>query len=114
GDRPRSRSGSGSGRLNHGRPAPRASRTGEGMNQRVRELLEGFPIVVPNPVAWADMDVFRHVNNAVFFRYFENARIRYLEAIGFGDDDRHSGLGPILHSTNARFRRPLRYPDTAW
>ena len=31
-------------------------------------LLAGFPVVVEVPVAWADMDYFRHVNNIVFFR----------------------------------------------
>lgn len=80
----------------------------------MEEILLGFPIRVPIPVAWAEMDVFRHVNNTVYFRYFETARIEYLRRIEFGDDDRHGGLGPILHSTAARFRRPLRFPDTAW
>lgn len=73
--------------------------------------LEGFPIIVDITVSWAEMDVFRHVNNSVFFRYFEDARIAYLDAIRFdGADDTHS-IGPILHSTDARFRRPVVYPD---
>jgi acyl-CoA thioester hydrolase len=76
------------------------------------ELLAGFPVIVETPVAWADMDYFRHVNNTVFFRYFESARIAYLERIGFDDEERHAGVGPILHSTHARFRRPVVYPDT--
>lgn len=84
------------------------------MNELVREKLQGFPIVVPNQVDWADMDILRHVNNTVYFRYFENARIQFLGAIGFGDENGVDGLGPILHSTSARFRRPLRFPDTAW
>jgi acyl-CoA thioester hydrolase len=83
------------------------------MNDRVKALLHDFPVVVPNAVAWAEMDAFRHVNNAVFFRYFENARIAYLTRIGLSDQ-RDDGIGPILHSTHARFRRPLRYPDVAW
>lgn len=83
------------------------------MNDRAREHLRGFPIVVANAVQWAEMDVLHHVNNANFFRYFENARIQYLLAIGLADN-RADGLGPILHSTTARFRRPLRFPDTAW
>jgi len=74
-------------------------------------LLEGFPVVVDTPVAWGDMDYFRHVNNIVFFRYFESARIAYLERIGFEDELKQRGIGPILHSTNARFRRPVTYPD---
>lgn len=76
------------------------------------ELLPGFPVVVELPVAWGDMDFFRHVNNTVFFRYFESARIAYLERIGFEQELNDSGVGPILASTHCRFRRPLTYPDT--
>lgn len=70
-----------------------------------------FPIVIRVPIAWGEMDAFGHVNNIVYFRYFESARIAYLEAIGFRGDtpDR---VGPILASTECRFRRPLTYPDT--
>ena len=56
------------------------------------------------------MDAFRHVNNIVYFRWFESARIAYLDAIGFRGSD--SPLGPILASTQCRFRRPLAYPDS--
>lgn len=74
------------------------------------DLLHDYPMVVELPVAWGDMDAFGHVNNTVFFRYFESARIAYLGEIGFqGEGDE---LGPILASTHCRFRRPLTYPDT--
>lgn len=74
--------------------------------------LAGYPIVVTLPVAWGEMDVFGHVNNIIYFRYFEVARIAYLDAIGFRGEDGVAGAGPILASTHCRFRRPLRYPDT--
>jgi acyl-CoA thioester hydrolase len=74
--------------------------------------LEGFPTVIELPVAWADMDVFGHVNNTVYFRYFESARVAFLEAIGFADGGPGGGVGGILASTHCRFRRPLTYPDT--
>ena len=74
-------------------------------------LLSAYPVVVELPVFWGDMDWFRHVNNIVFFRYFESARIEYLERIGFRQEMENAGIGPILHSTSARFRRPLEWPD---
>jgi acyl-CoA thioester hydrolase len=74
------------------------------------ELLAGFPIVVEIPIAWGDMDAFGHVNNIMFFRYFETARIEFLYRVGFrGENGRP---GPILASTQCRFRRPLEFPDT--
>ena len=77
-----------------------------------RGLLEGFPVVVEIPVMWSDMDYNRHVTNTAFFRYFESARIEYLERIGFRRHGGETGVGPILSATDARFRRPLEWPDT--
>lgn len=75
------------------------------------ESLSGFSVVIEIPVAWGDMDSFGHVNNTVFFRYFESARIAWLERIEFRGSGA-DGIGPILASTQCRFRQPLTYPDT--
>jgi acyl-CoA thioester hydrolase len=73
--------------------------------------LSQFPVVVELDVAWGEMDSYGHVNNVVYFRYFENARIAYLDRVGWSDSKLDHGLGPILHSTSARFRKPVTYPD---
>jgi acyl-CoA thioester hydrolase len=73
--------------------------------------LPDFPITVQLPVVWGEMDAFGHVNNTVFFRYFESARIAYFDAIGYDALMAEQGLGPILAETSCRFRRPLKYPD---
>lgn len=74
--------------------------------------LAGFPVVIEVPLAWGDMDAFQHVNNTVYFRWFESARIAYFRQIGYDTMKESSGLGPILASTSCRFRIPLEYPDT--
>ncbi|MFU8821484.1 MAG: acyl-CoA thioesterase [Gammaproteobacteria bacterium] len=74
--------------------------------------LAGFPVKVDIPVAWGEMDAFGHVNNVVYFRYFESARIAYFAAVGYMDLMRATGVGPILAATECRFRLPLEYPDT--
>jgi len=76
------------------------------------DLLAGYPIVVTMPVAWGDLDALGHVNNTVYFRRFEDARIAYLAAIELTGDLRDGGVGPILASTHCRFRRPVEFPDT--
>lgn len=78
----------------------------------VHELLDGFPVIVRLPVQWGEMDAYGHVNNAVLFRYFETARIAFLERCGFLEAYERDKIGAILHSTDCRFRRALRYPDT--
>jgi acyl-CoA thioester hydrolase len=77
-----------------------------------RALLAGFPVVIELPVAWGEMDSYRHVNNVVYFRYFENARLEYFRRLDWFAFERACGIGPILAATRARFRKPLTYPDT--
>lgn len=78
---------------------------------RIAELLAEFPVQVEIPVAWGDMDAMGHVNNTVYFRYFETARLSCFAELGMGSIDQ-SDVGPILHSASCRFRIPLTYPDT--
>jgi acyl-CoA thioester hydrolase len=78
----------------------------------LEELLKGYPVVIETPVAWGEMDALRHVNNIVYFRYFESVRIAYFDEVGFWGHMEETGVGPILASTQCRFRLPLEYPDT--
>ena len=75
-------------------------------------LLADYPVVIELPVLWGEMDAYRHVNNVVYFRYFESARLEYFRRLGWFEFERTTGIGPILAATRARFRRPLTYPDT--
>jgi acyl-CoA thioester hydrolase len=75
-------------------------------------LLADFRVVIEVPVAWGEMDSFGHVNNIVYFRWFESARIAYFDQVNFRGGEEHGGVGPILASTHCRFRKPLEYPDT--
>jgi acyl-CoA thioester hydrolase len=75
-------------------------------------LLAGFPVVIEFDVAWGDMDAFQHVSNLVYFRYFQDARIEYFRRVGWiGGSGEFGGIGPIVHSTSARFRKAVTYPD---
>ena len=78
------------------------------------DLLVEFPVVITAPVQWGDQDAFGHVNNTVHFRWFESARIAYLEQSGLGHLMKQTGLGPILASIGCNYRRQLHYPDTVF
>ena len=41
----------------------------------MQEILKLYSVTIETPVAWGEMDAFQHVNNIVYFRYFESARI---------------------------------------
>lgn len=75
-------------------------------------VLHDYPVVIDIPVAWGEMDAFQHVNNVAYFRYFESGRIAYFERLKLMTTNEATGIGPILASTQARFRAPLTYPDT--
>ncbi len=78
----------------------------------IAELTADYPVRIDIPVAWGDMDAFQHVNNTVYFRWMESGRIAYFNRMavpGFRD---MSGVGPILGSTQCRYRIPLTFPDT--
>jgi acyl-CoA thioester hydrolase len=77
----------------------------------IDELLAGYPVLVEQAVVWGEMDSYRHVNNVVYFRYFENARLEYFRRLDWPELEAATGVGPILAATSARFRRPLTYPD---
>ncbi len=67
-----------------------------------------YPVQVELAVAWGEMDALGHVNNVVYFRYFESARIAYFSRLGAS----FSPAGPIVASASCDFLAPLAYPDT--
>jgi acyl-CoA thioester hydrolase len=73
--------------------------------------LAAFPVVIEADVAWGEMDSYGHVNNVVYFRYFENARVELLSLVGWFELKDTLGMGPIVASASAKFRKPLKYPD---
>jgi acyl-CoA thioester hydrolase len=74
--------------------------------------LAEYPVVVVIPVQWGDQDAFGHVNNTVPIRWFESARVAYLEQGGLGHMMSNDGLGPILAAISCQYRKQLNYPDT--
>lgn len=77
----------------------------------MNDLLAGYPVTIEIPVAWGEMDAFQHVNNVVYFRYFESGRIAYLDQTGVMAEMAAHGIGPILASASCKFKVPLTYPD---
>ena len=61
------------------------------------------------PIRWGDMDAMGHVNNTVYFRYFEQARIDWFVELGTPADPTHE-YGPVIVNAHCAFLRQLRYP----
>jgi len=63
------------------------------------------------PVAWGEQDAFGHVNNVVYFRYFESVRMLFLERIGVLRSHAEDQVGVILASTTCDFLKPVVWPQ---
>lgn len=74
------------------------------------EILERFPVQLEIPIAWGEMDAFQHVNNLVYLRWFESARMAYFGNCEYLDVMKESGIGPILRDSRIRYRIPLTFP----
>src|SRR4051794_32174004 len=73
--------------------------------------LADYRIVLTLPVQWGDQDAFQHVNNTVYLRWFESARILYGEQIGLFERMKAENIGPILASITCHYRLPITYTD---
>ena len=63
------------------------------------------------PVRWGDMDALGHVNNTVYFRYMEQARVEWLEALGLPIEPGRSE-GVVIVNASCTFLVPVTYPAT--
>jgi len=82
------------------------------MDAAPSQLLAGFPVIIVMPVQWGDQDAFGHVNNTVYLRWFESARIAYGERMGLSAMMATHKIGPILAAIRCSYLRQLNYPDT--
>lgn len=76
-------------------------------NHRPDELAH-YPIIHQQPIHWGEMDAFNHLNNVVYYRYAESARIGYLKALGMFDGN----MVTVLAQSSCQYLRPVIFPDT--
>jgi acyl-CoA thioester hydrolase len=64
------------------------------------------------PIRWGDMDAMGHVNNIVYFRYMEQARISWFESLLPSREAAWKSHGIVIANASCNFRRALAYPGT--
>lgn len=60
-------------------------------------------------VRWGDMDAMGHVNNTMYFRYMETARIDWLHSVQMAPSPQ--GQGPVIVNAFCNFYRQFVFPD---
>jgi acyl-CoA thioester hydrolase len=71
--------------------------------------MEGYPVTARIEVRWRDVDALGHVNNAVYFTYFEIARTRFYEEVFQASTVRDINF--ILASIQCDFLSPTRHGE---
>jgi acyl-CoA thioester hydrolase len=63
------------------------------------------------PTRWMDNDVYGHVNNVVYYSYFDTVVNGYLISSGALDIEKSPVIGLVVE-TQCRYFKPITFPDT--
>jgi acyl-CoA thioester hydrolase len=77
-------------------------------------MLRAVPHVHRERVRFGDLDAMRHLNNVVFLRYFETARIAYLRELFPAHDPAHpeeGAFGLIFAECHIAYRSPVHFDE---
>jgi acyl-CoA thioester hydrolase len=75
-----------------------------------------YRVFVPIPTRWMDNDIYGHVNNVIYYAYFDTVINRYLIAEGGLDiqgtrEERSSRSIGLCVESHCNYRRPIAFPD---
>lgn len=71
--------------------------------------MESYRFYHPIAIRYGDLDAQRHVNNARYFTFMEEARIQYIQHLELWDGSEFDEIGFILLETNCQFMSPIGY-----
>jgi len=63
------------------------------------------------PIRWGDQDPMGHVNNTVYFRYMEQARISWFDRL-VPEEDAWQATAIVIANATCNYRRAITYPGT--
>ena len=75
------------------------------------EARERYPHFLRVPTRWMDNDVYGHVNNVIYYSYFDTVVNEYLIHSGVLDIEKSPVIGLVVE-TQCRFFESLTFPDT--
>lgn len=79
--------------------------------QTFTERREHFPYRMVIPTRWNDNDMLGHVNNVIYYSYFEAAVVRFVQEETKTDWATAAHI-PYALETKCRFIRPVKFPQT--
>jgi acyl-CoA thioester hydrolase len=70
-----------------------------------------YKVFYPITTRWSDNDIYGHVNNVVYYSYFDTAANRYLIEEGGMDISDGSIVGYVVNSA-CEYHAPITYPES--
>ena len=74
------------------------------------ETRERYRRFLEIPTRWMDNDVYGHVNNVVYYSYFDTVVNGYLISSGALDIEKSQVIGLVVE-TQCRYFKPITFPD---
>jgi acyl-CoA thioester hydrolase len=81
------------------------------VGREVPEWRDRYRHFLEIPTRWMDNDVYGHVNNVVYYSYFDTVVNGYLISSGSLDIERSPIIGLVVE-TQCKFFKPIVFPDT--
>jgi acyl-CoA thioester hydrolase len=78
--------------------------------QKKRLVKDDFSVLMPVSTRWSDNDVYGHVNNVVYYSYFDTAVNEYLIAQGVLDIENSPVVGLVIE-TRCQYFSSIKFPD---
>jgi acyl-CoA thioester hydrolase len=85
-------------------------KTGDQQTKKTFGSRAGYPHFLTITTRWMDNDVYGHVNNVVYYSFFDTVVNRYLIEGGFLDLEA-SGVVGLVVETGCRYAKPIAFPD---
>lgn len=81
------------------------------MNKPARPTRADYKVFYPITTRWSDNDIYGHVNNVMYYSYFDTAANRYLIEEGGLDIGDGSIVGYVV-SSGCEYHAPITYPES--
>ncbi|MEZ5054466.1 MAG: thioesterase family protein [Chitinophagales bacterium] len=69
-----------------------------------------FPFPIQQPVAWGDMDAFQHINNVLYFRYFETGRVEFFNKTNLWKLFDEEKIKIVVGKLECNYLREVKHP----
>lgn len=69
-----------------------------------------FPFPVRQQVLWGEMDAFNHINNVIYFRYFETARVEFFNRTNLWQTYFDENIRIVVGKLECNYIREITHP----